>query len=125
MNLTILIDREPVPFELRFLRSPNKDWRILDVFVFLGTTWFLGTFNQILQNLGMVASVCPRRSIPFILLVSFCLIPDIHANFSNQFRNFLTQNYGAGVERELNREDMGPGGSFGGGETHTPRTPTR
>ncbi|KAI6243021.1 hypothetical protein M3Y99_00149800 [Aphelenchoides fujianensis] len=54
----------------------------------------------------------------FVLLVDVC-----SASMSPHFRRFVRKNYGAALERELNRADLGPGGSFGGGR-HRARTPT-
>lgn len=57
-----------------------------------------------------------------ILVVNTHLFVD--ASLSDGFRNFLRENYGADMEKEMNRPDMGAGGSFGGGN-HKARTPTR
>uniref|UniRef100_A0A183BVZ5 Alpha/beta-hydrolase n=1 Tax=Globodera pallida TaxID=36090 RepID=A0A183BVZ5_GLOPA len=56
------------------------------------------------------------RLLPFLLV--FVLSPTlIEATFSTVFRQFLRQRYGEAVDKELSREDVGGGGSFGGG-TH-------
>ncbi|KAH7721840.1 Protein LIPS-9 [Aphelenchoides avenae] len=52
------------------------------------------------------------------------LIIYVDANFHPNFRAFLRQRYGRGIERLLAREDYGPGGSFGGG-IHRARTSTK
>lgn len=46
-----------------------------------------------------------------------------NASLSETFRQFIQANYGGGSETELNRIDMGDGGSFGGGN-HVARTKT-
>ncbi|KAH7684473.1 Protein LIPS-15 [Aphelenchoides avenae] len=46
------------------------------------------------------------------------LLAAAEATFSPNFRSFLTRTFGAQVERNLSRTDLGEWGSFGGGE-HT------
>ncbi|KAL3108406.1 hypothetical protein niasHT_015328 [Heterodera trifolii] len=55
----------------------------------------------------------------FPLLLCFLLLfpSSINATFSVTFRQFLRERYGDAVDKELSREDVGGGGSFGGG-TH-------
>lgn len=64
-------------------------------------------------------------SITVLLIFASFLITTSNASLSNRFRRFLQENYGEYLEKELNRADMGTGGSFGGGNDHQPRTPTR
>ncbi|KAH7702541.1 Protein LIPS-15 [Aphelenchoides avenae] len=47
-----------------------------------------------------------------------CLLAVAEATFSQNFRSFLTTTFGAEVEKNLSRTDLGEWGSFGGGE-HT------
>ncbi|KAI6221010.1 Lipase EstA/Esterase EstB family-containing protein [Aphelenchoides fujianensis] len=66
-----------------------------------------------------------RRSLEFktFALVFLLLVDVCSASMSPHFRRFVRKNYGAALERELNRADLGAGGSFGGGR-HRARTPT-
>lgn len=46
------------------------------------------------------------------------------ATLSESFRRFLRSRYGNSVDELLSREDMGGGGSFGGGINHIAGQPT-
>ncbi|KAI1732489.1 lipase (class 2) domain-containing protein [Ditylenchus destructor] len=58
----------------------------------------------------------------FVLVISVRISVE---TLSEPFRQFLRNTYGADTERELSREDMGGGGSFGGGLTHVPGSQTK
>lgn len=42
------------------------------------------------------------------------LINEVNADFTPDFKEWLTKNFGADVEAKLSRTDLGPRGSFGG-----------
>jgi hypothetical protein len=60
-----------------------------------------------------------RFFLTFLVLVNYFA----NAALSETFRQFVRATYGDGSENELNRPDMGDGGSFGGG-AHAARTKT-
>ncbi|KAF7633023.1 hypothetical protein Mgra_00007604 [Meloidogyne graminicola] len=51
-----------------------------------------------------------------IYLIFFLSINNTLSTISTSFSNFIRENYGEKVENLLARRDLGPGGSFGGGE---------
>lgn len=70
----------------------------------------------------MLNSAQMQLAVGVVVLLS--LVFDANALLSDKFRAFLRSKYGAAVEKELTRSDMGIGGSFGGGR-HNPAQKTR
>jgi hypothetical protein len=54
--------------------------------------------------------------IKYYYLIYFILINITFSTISPQFSAFINENYGESAEKLLARRDLGPGGSFGGGE---------
>lgn len=67
-----------------------------------------------------------RDIISIVLVVASLLPQPSESTFTAPFRQFLTFLYGQKTSDTLSRLDLGPGGSFGGGDSdHAPGDKTR
>uniref|UniRef100_A0A158R4F3 Lipase n=1 Tax=Syphacia muris TaxID=451379 RepID=A0A158R4F3_9BILA len=127
-------------FALFTVAEPNLFYCNLGIFkapireyLFNGGTYVI---HYLLENLVLLsvtmlcsclsrkASVSRQLNIMELLFITLLLVASVEAELSSSFREFITAKYGKQMAAQLNRDDLGKAGSFGGGN-HTAGLKTR